>query len=232
MSDPLIDLAQLEGVPSAVAAATASVDAVLRDRGLRQVSVAQREAALLGIARGSVALEADSSGWLPGAIRVSGELIELAATLRHAPAQALARTHVLLARGQVGDAELGRMSGGSRVEERMTALMDLLAKPSAAPSLVKAAVAHAEIAVVRPFGAASGLVARTIEHLILITGGIDPQAMIMIEQAQAEEPEAYRDRLASYQHGGIGDVRGWIVHCATALSRGAELSPLNRTEPR
>ena len=36
--DPLADLARIEGVPSAVAAATDAVDAVLRERGLRKIT--------------------------------------------------------------------------------------------------------------------------------------------------------------------------------------------------
>ena len=39
--DPLADLAHVEGVPSAVAAATDAVDAVLRDRGLRKITEEQ-----------------------------------------------------------------------------------------------------------------------------------------------------------------------------------------------
>ena len=78
MRDPLTDLAGLEGVPSAVAAALASVDAVLRDRGLRTVTPETAAASLLRGARGNAALTVDPERWLPGAVRLAAELAELA----------------------------------------------------------------------------------------------------------------------------------------------------------
>ena len=54
--DPLADLARFEGVPSAVAAATDAVDAVLRDRGLRKITDEQLSQALLAGARANAEL--------------------------------------------------------------------------------------------------------------------------------------------------------------------------------
>src|SRR5919199_4755271 len=106
--DTLAELARLEGVPSAVAATRAAVDAVLRDRGLRRLPEQQVAAARLAGARANAALSAEPDRWLPGAVRLAAELVTLAPTLRVAPAQALARAHVLAAAGCVPADQLGR----------------------------------------------------------------------------------------------------------------------------
>jgi len=107
--DPLADLARLEGVPSAVAAARDAVDAVLRDRGMRVIPAEQSAGALLAGARASAALSPDPERWFAGAVRLSTELISLSGLIRVAPGQAIARAHALVARGVVPDEELGRV---------------------------------------------------------------------------------------------------------------------------
>lgn len=228
VSDPLADLARLEGVPSAVAAALDSVDAVLRDRGLRALSAdAVAESLLLG-ARASAPWSGEGDRWLPGAVRLSTELIMLAGTLRLAPAQALARAHVLVDRGAVPAAELGRVRSDASVPERLAGVTTLLTGRTAVSSVVLGAVVHAELASVAPFGSADDLVARAAEHMVLIAGGVDPRAAIPVEAGHAATPTAYREALDGYAGGSLAGVRGWLVHCADALSRGAELSSLRR----
>ena len=75
------------------------------------------------------------------------ELPQLAAVIRAAPAQALARAHLLAARGEVPEEQLGRMGGDASAGERMRALGELLIRPTTAPAVVLGAVVHAEIAV-------------------------------------------------------------------------------------
>ena len=227
MIDPLAELARVEGVPSAVAAASDAVDAVLRDRGLRSISTDQRRRALLAGARANAALSEDPSLWAPGAVRMASELVELAGTIRIAPAQALARAHVVIARGIISDDELGRVSGGSAVRQRIADVVDLLTRPPTASAIVLGAVVHAEIATAAPFGASSGLIARAAEHLVLISSGLDPAAVIVVEAGHAENAGSYRAGLAGYRAGTVAGVREWIVQCAAAVSRGAELSPVN-----
>lgn len=227
MTDPLAELARVEGVPSALAAARDAVDAVLRDRGMRTISTDQRGRALLAGARANAALSEDPSRWLAGAVRLSGELVELAGTIRIAPAQALARAHVVIARGIVPDDELGRVSGGAAVQQRVAGLVDLLTGPQTASAIVLGAIAHAEIATAAPFGPSSGLIARAAEHLVLISSGLDPAAVIVVEAGHAEDAAGYRAGLAGYRAGSVAGVRDWIVRCAAAVSRGAELSPVN-----
>jgi hypothetical protein len=239
--DPLADLARFEGVASAVAAATEAVDAVLRDRGLRNVTEEQLSQALLLGARANAELTNDPQRWQVGALRLSAELAPLAALIRVAPAQALARAHALVARGVVPDGELGKLgaqpeSAQSEKTEsertqpeiagRINSLGELLTGHTSAPAIVVGAVAHAEIAVVAPFGEASGLIARSVEHLVLIAAGLDPYGVIVVEAGHAESGASYSRALEAYTDGSVEGVKDWLLHCAAAVVRGAQLSPV------
>jgi hypothetical protein len=239
--DPLADLARFEGVASAVAAATEAVDAVLRDRGLRNVTEEQLSQALLLGARVNAELTNDPQQWQVGALRLSAELAPLAALIRVAPAQALARAHALVARGVVPDGELGKLgaqpeSAQSEKTEsertqpeiagRINSLGELLTGHTSAPAIVVGAVAHAEIAVVAPFGEASGLIARSVEHLVLIAAGLDPYGVIVVEAGHAESGASYSRALEAYTDGSVEGVKDWLLHCAAAVGRGAQLSPV------
>jgi len=226
--DPLADLARLEGVASAIAASTDAVDAVLRDRGLRRVTEEQVSQALLAGARANAALTDDLERWQLGALRLSAELIPLATLIRVAPAQALARAHSVVARGIVPDDELGKIGSEPAIAARMSSLGELLTSDTSAPAIVVGAIAHAEIAVVLPFGAASGVIARAAEHLVLIAAGLDPYGVIMVEAGHAESRTSYSHALGAYADGSISGVKGWLLHCAAAVARGAELSPVAR----
>lgn len=226
--DPLADLARLEGVPSAVASALDAVDAVLRDRGLRQLSPEVVAASLLRGARASALLTGDGDRWLPGTVRLSAELTTLAPTLRVAPAQALARAHVLVVRGQAPEEELGRVRSDPATTERLAGLTALLTGPSTASAVVLAAVVHAELADLAPFGTADEVLARAAEHMVLVSAGVDPRASIPVEAGHADAAAAYRAGLAGYATGTLAGVRDWLLHCARALGRGAELSSPGR----
>lgn len=226
MNDPLFDLGRLEGVPSAVAAARAAADTILRDRGTRQIAAETSAQALLAGARDSAAIESpdDVARWEAGSVRLSTELIDLAGQVRTAPGQALARAHSLLAKGVVADDDLGRVVATDQA--RLSALLDVLAKPTKAPALVQAAIAHAEIALIQPFGGGDGIIARAVEHMVLIDAGVDPRAVLLPEAGHRAAGRAYNDALARYSQGSITGVREWILHCAQALTYGAEVSPL------
>jgi hypothetical protein len=239
--DPLADLARFEGVASAVAAATDAVDTVLRDRGLRHVTEEQLSQALVLGARANAALTNDPRRWQIGALRLSAELAPLAALIRVAPAQALARAHALVARGVVPDSELGKITaqrGSPRTDSaqpemarpeitaRMNSLGELLTSQTGASAIVVGAVAHAEIAFVAPFGDASGLIARAAEHLVLIAAGIDPYGVIVVEAGHAELGASYSRALAAYADGSVEGVRRWLLRCSAAVARGAQLSPI------
>lgn len=224
--DPLADLVRLEGVASAIAAATDAVDAVLRDRGMRRVTEEQVSQALLAGARANAALTDDRERWQLGALRLSAELAPLASLIRVAPAQALARAHVLLTRGLMADKELGKIASEPAIAARVNSLGELLTRDTSAPAIVVGAVAHAEIAVVKPFADASGLIARAAEHLVLIAAGLDPYGVIVVEAGHAASRTTYSRALTRYADGSVSGVKGWLLHCAAAVARGAELSPV------
>ena len=226
--DPLADLARFEGVPSAVAAATDAVDAVLRDRGLRKITEEQLSQALLVGARANADLTDDPGKWQIGALRLSAELSSLASLIRVAPAQALARSHALVARGIVPDSDLGKIGSEPAMAARMNSLSELLTSQTSAPAIVVGAIAHAEVAVVAPFAEASGLIARAAEHLVLIAAGLDPHGVIVVEAGHAERGSTYSAGLEAYAVGSIEGVKSWLLRCAAAVARGAELSPAGR----
>ncbi|MFJ1704406.1 oxidoreductase [Kitasatospora sp. NPDC088346] len=117
-TDPLAPLAQLPGVPEAVAEVRKAVDRLYGHRVMRRrASEVTSESALRG-ARASAAL--DGADWpleevrrrtdfsadaqartVGGALRISAEAGQLLTTWRHSPLQVLARLHLLA----VGDAD-------------------------------------------------------------------------------------------------------------------------------
>nr|BFE85483.1 hypothetical protein GCM10020093_080840 [Planobispora longispora] len=69
---------------------------------------------------------------------------------------------------------------------RMDGLVGLVTGGSKAPALVLAAIVHAELAAVRPFGSADGVVARAAERLTLTEFGLDPKSLSAVELGHLE----------------------------------------------
>src|SRR3954447_20402957 len=99
-SAPLLALASLEGVASAMAATRDGIDALLRDRGLRRTTPDVTAESLLRGAHASAVLEGSGSpldelrdhggdGTARAAVRVSTELLGLLPTLSRSPLQAV-----------------------------------------------------------------------------------------------------------------------------------------------
>ena len=215
--DPLAELARLEGVPSALSAARDAVDSGLRRRGLRELSPAELTAARRAGAEASAELTGDADSWRPGCWAVAAELEPLSRLITTAPLQAVARTHLLAASGTVGEAALGRVRPDPEVAERMQGLAAVLTRPTRAPALVLAAVAHAEIATVLPFGTGDDVVARSVERAVLMATGLDPSGSVPMELGHLRLAADYRQGLRGYADGGVAGVRDWLLHCARAL---------------
>ncbi|MFI9555828.1 oxidoreductase [Nonomuraea endophytica] len=224
MSDPLAAVAQLPGVPEAVDEAREAVDRLYRHRVLRRARPAVSTESSLRGARASAALEgADvtldalrrdevSDPLVQGALRASAEVGRLGPTWRKAPRQVMARLHSVAAAGLVGQDALGRPSAGG---PRLDALFGLLETPTKAPALVLAAIVHAELAVLRPFGSADGIVARAAERLTLVEFGLDPKSIVAVEVGHLEQD--YEAGLKAYVDGGVAE---WVRQCAAAVSLG------------
>lgn len=158
--------------------------------------------------------------------------------LGRAPLQAVSTLHAVVATGFV-DAEargrlrtdehaddplrLGSLPSPVEASRRMRALAALLVRPTAAPALVVAAVAHGEVAVARPFGWGSGLVARAMTRLVLAARGVDPDGLTVPEAGLfAAGRPAYAGALRAYAAGDPDGVAQWVVLHAEAVRVGAE----------
>jgi hypothetical protein len=237
-ADPLGWLLDLEGVPSAYAAARDGIDAMLRDRGLRRTSPETTAESLLRGAHASAVLEGSAStlaevregsgdAIAQDALRVSTELLSLAPLLDRSPLQALARIHAVAAAGSLPEERRGR----PRDEEssaRLQTLAGLLRAPTAAPALLVAAVVHADLATAAPFASHNGIVARATERLLLVARGVDEKSLVVPEAGHLAVRAAYESNLQGYAGGTAAGVHAWVLYAAEAYSAGAEASPLRR----
>ncbi|NUO97353.1 MAG: oxidoreductase [Nonomuraea sp.] len=245
VSDPLAVIARFPGVSDAVDEARQAVDRLYRHRVLRRASPAVSTESSLRGARASAAVEGVDvpldalrrdevhDPLVQGALRASAEMGRLGPTWRKAPRQVLARLHTVAAAGLADQAALGRprtddsapdplglgpAPGAQEAAVRMEALLRLLEGAGKAPAIVLAAVVHAELAVVRPFGTCDGVVARAAARLTLVEYGLDPKSLVAVEVGHLELP--YAEALRAYLDGTAEGVGHWVQHCASAVSLG------------
>lgn len=253
-SDPLGAVARLAGVPAAVDAARAAVDTLLAHRALRRRSAELTTESTLRSARASAAFEGadlplealrahlsepagapDDFATVQGAVRLYAGLGALRTAWARAPRQALARMHVLAARGLLPDADLGRPRPGAALDDplglgpappadevtaRLAGLSGLLLAPTAAPAIVTSAVTHGELLALRTFGRLDGLVARAAGRLVLVGRGLDPKSVTAVEVGHVEAG-GYAEAARGYLEGTSDGVARWVIHCARAVELGA-----------
>jgi hypothetical protein len=247
-------LAGLEGVGSAARAARDAVDVLLRDRGLRKVDSDVTAEALLRGAHASAALAGSPAtldevrrgagdGLATGAVRMTGELMRIAPQLDTAPVQVWTRLHQLAAADLGPDEQLGHLRtsrepvpddipglppapSADEMWERLSALAQNLTRPTKAPGLVVAAIVHAELAILRPFPTANGLVARAAARAMLVARGIDPVSVTVPELGHWELAATYAPGLCDYAARGLAGVRDWLLRSCEVVTLGAERSPL------
>ncbi|TWD81099.1 Fic/DOC family protein [Kribbella amoyensis] len=254
-ADAFEPLAGLEGVGSAARAARDAVDVLLRDRGLRKVGADLTAEALLRGAHASAVLagsrasleEVRQGGGDPpalGAVRITGELMSLAPQADTAPIQVWTRLHQLAAADLGGPDQLGHLRTTREpvpddipglppappadvMWERLSGLAQALTRPTKAPGLVVAAIVHAELAVLRPFPTANGIVARAAERALLVARGIDQVAVTVPEAGHLELAASYAPGLTGYATGGVAGVQSWLLRECEVVALAAERSPLN-----
>jgi hypothetical protein len=253
--DVFAPLAALEGVGSAARAARDAVDVLLRDRGLRRVGSDTTAEALLRGAHASAVLAGSPSTLeqvrrgegdplAAGAVRMTGELMGLAPQAGTAPIQVWTRLHQLAA-ADLGPADqLGHLRTSreplpddipglppappaEEMWERLSGLAKALTAPTSAPGLVVAAIVHAELAVLRPFPTANGLVARAAERVVLVARGIDQVAVTVPEAGHLELGASYPGALTDYAVRGVTGVQSWLLRECEVIALAAERSPLN-----
>lgn len=245
-ADPLAILAAIPEVDASASAARQEIDALLWRRDVRGSA---EEVASASIQRGGrdsaaldgadVALVEDSpmGRVLDAALRVTAAVPTQVDVFASAPLQAWAHLHALVATGFVPDEELGRPRGGDSADDplnlgslpspreaadRLALLARMLTTPTQAPALVVAAVAHAEVAVLRPFSWGSGLLARATTRLVLASRGVDPSLFSIPENGMVELGRpSYVKALKGYSTGTRDGVREFLVWHSTAVAAGA-----------
>jgi Fic family protein len=174
------------------------------------------------------------------ALAVQNETPHLVDLVDRAPLQAISRLHAVASAGFVPDDDRGRLRTDNNADDplrlgalptaaeasqRMVGLASILTNPTTAPALVVAAVVHAEVAVTRPFGWGSGLVARAMTRLVLAARGVDPDGLTVPEAGLfAAGRSAYAGALEAYAAGTARGVAQWLVLHAETVRVGAEES--------
>ncbi len=175
---------------------------------------------------------------LRGAVSATAETEHIRPLVTTAPLQALARLHVaaaadLLPADQLGRPRVGNETSGEftdlgpppaadQVAARLEALMRILMQHGEIPTVLVAAVVHAEIAALRPFVRGNGLVARAMERAIVQACGLDPTGVAVPEVGHGSQGgPAYLGALTAYATGSRQGVGLWLTHCADAIASGA-----------
>lgn len=256
MSDYLLELAQVPDIAVAVQRATNSLDKQGWDRSLRN-----RDAAFGVYVRrlsgySSAALEgtqwpqdvmADPEKSAMGDIATSALLItgradELAASFLKEPSKVWAQLHLLVSsdghRGQprtsndVPDAmHLGHLPDFTLVQPMLLGLSDMIVT-SKAPTVLLAAITHAQLCAIRPFTHGSYLIARASARMILKARGLDTLSLCAIEHGlyRLGRP-AYVKSLGSYLVGGVESVTSYMEFFSSALEQSVEaVGKLGTTE--
>ena len=154
---------------------------------------------------------------------------------RTEPLKVLARLHTFVStdedRGRpritndVNDPlRLGSLPPHEVLQERMSQLVDLVIE-SKASSILVAAIAHAELATLRPFTKGSYLVARASTRLILAARDVDNDGLVMSEYgAFLLGRPAYVKALTGYISGTREGVAGWVAWQGEAIRRGIDMA--------
>lgn len=246
-SDPLAALAGDETVAAAALAAREEVDALLWRRDVRAAAAEVASASIQRGARDSAAIDGadvalvDDSPMgrvLDAALRVTAAVPTQVDVFTTAPLQALAHLHALAAHGFLPAEELGRPRSGDAVDDplvlgavvpaaaaadRLALLASTLTTPTEAPAIVVSAIAHAELAVLRPFAWGSGLLARATTRLVLAGRGVDPSLFSIPEHGMLEQGRpSYVRALRAYASGTRAGVCDFIVWHATSVALGAK----------
>ena len=233
-TERLARLHDLEGVPSALAAARDGIDAMLRDRGLRRTTPELTAESLLRGAHASAVLEGSMSSLeevragggdqvARASVRLSTELLSLVPVLLRSPLQALARVHAVVGTGSVPDDQLGRPRSADAAA-RLRTVAPLLTDDS--PALLVAAVVHADLLAAAPFASHNGIVARAVERLVLVARGVDEKSLVVPEAGHLALRTSYEARARAYRDDPQRGAHSWLLHAAEAYGAGAEASPL------
>ena len=251
-ADPFASIAANPDIAEAVTVARAALDPLLLDRKLRTHGAQLAARAALQNAHASATLEGAevpidelSGGSVASPVlRVAAGVLEVQSTLRALagwPArQVWAQLATIAGREYLSEDQRGRPRAAGeqlhdplhlqRVREpedvaiRLAMLAELLQRPTQAPALVVAAIAHGELIALQPCAAGNGVVARAYFHHVLAERGVDPDSFAMTDVGLLSLGRAaYVRAIQAYDDGGDGVV-DWCLHLARAFERGALLT--------
>ena len=241
-ADPLAPLAELPGIPDALEEAREAIAAVHRHQANRRGWATSAAEASLRAARASAALAGGTvrlgttgdvdDPIVAGALRVAGimhgeGLDHATAVWTRAPLQQLARIHTLAAAGldsEVPDADpdgLGRPRADAGVSERLQGLAALVTGGTNVAAPVLSAVVHGELASLKPFGYADGVVARAASRLVCVSTGLDPNGLGVPEVLWNRDRDRYETLLAGFATGTSEGLTDWIAFQCEAIIDGA-----------
>jgi hypothetical protein len=235
VTDPLGALLDLADVRSAFDAARHAVDDAMRHPALRRSGGPVAAEVGLRSAVASAALEGNphdlelvrdglvTDPVLQGALRVSSSLDGLTSMWLRAPRQALAKLHLLAARGSVPDDELGRPRVDPAISMRLDGLAQMVAGGSSRSALLVAAVVHGELLALDAFVGPSGVVARGAARLALVAGGFDPRGLLAVDVGHLERQPEYVGAAGAFATGTPDGLRSWFKHYAAAVIEAAAL---------
>lgn len=172
------------------------------------------------------------------AVQATVEAEHVAPLLRKAPGQAITRIAVAVGAPllpaeavarprRAGEdvlelTDLGRPPAATEVAARLQGICALVVDPDA-PAYVVAALAHAQLAHVRPFVRGNGLVARAVERAYVVTSGLDPTGVAVPEVGLGfEGSAAYVGSLAAYATGRPEGVELWLTHWGRSMLAAVE----------
>lgn len=174
------------------------------------------------------------------AVALTSELPRLVDVYGKSPLQAWARMNSILVGGLAPEHEVGRPRADSDAEDplrlgglplamecsdRLTALATVIVSDTSAPAVVAAGIVHGELAVLRPFRHASGLLARATIRLSLASRGLDPDLLTVPESGLLTLGRSkYVHALRSYAAGTPAGVGDWLTWFCAAVKVGAEQS--------
>jgi hypothetical protein len=238
MADPLDALLDLADIRATFAQARRSVDDAMRHPALRRQGGPLAAEVGLRSAVASAALAGHphdrervrdglvTDPVLQGALRVSSALDGLTPMWHRAPRQALARLHVLAARGSIDDEALGRPRTDPAISARLDALAATIVGSAEQSALLVAAIVHGEMLALDAFPGPRGVLARGAGRLALIAGGFDPRGLLAVDVGHlAREPE-YVGAAGAFATGTPDGLRSWFKHYAAAVTEAAELVPV------
>ena len=248
-ADPLSNLLSIPGVSSDCESTLKAIDELMWNRAIRRykdalIPYTRRIAGFATAALDGAQMPKDPTMEPEvspmGSLSDQGLLVTAEADLQRLafktePLKVLARLHTFVStdedRGrprtvnEVNDPlRLGSLPPHEVLQDRMSQLVDLVIE-SKAPSILVAAIAHGELATLRPFTQGSYLVARASTRLILAARDVDNDGLVMSEYgAFLLGRPAYVKALTGYMSGTREGVGAWVTWQGEAIKRGSEMA--------